>query len=201
MCGCCHLPSKCSNRNVWHDDLMLSIFLPPVGEQKGIRHCKMKSCFCCYWMKLGKRQVVPLATKENWPDSHLAIHDTGRVKVSQEIFHLIVTLPILHYVPMVGRNIRLKDIIHQAVQAALFRLAVLLQYPPISCSFEATWETEQKAKDNIEFSTGYGKGFTQACSLPLTKWSFRSFRGTCMCTCSKGWGARRCSDTQGSANT
>lgn len=72
------------------------------------------------------------------PDPHFAVHDTGGVEFSQQIFHLVVSLSIFHHVAMVGRNIGLQDIIHQAVEAALLGFTVLLQYPAVGRCLETT---------------------------------------------------------------
>lgn len=83
-------------------------------------------------LKLRKRP------RSHSPDPHFAVHNTGGVKLSQQIFYLVVSLPILDHVSVVGRDIGLQDIVHEAVEAALLRLTVLLQYPAIGCRPETT---------------------------------------------------------------
>lgn len=83
-------------------------------------------------LKLGKH------LRRHSPDPHFAVHNTGGVKLSQQIFHLVVSLPILDHISVVGRDIGLQDIVHEAVEAALFRFTVLLQYPAIGCRLETT---------------------------------------------------------------
>lgn len=72
------------------------------------------------------------------PDPHFAVHNTGGVKLSQQIFHLVISLPVLDHISVVGRDIGLQDIVHEAVEAPLLRFTVLFQYPAIGCRLEAT---------------------------------------------------------------
>lgn len=83
--------------------------------------------------------MLKLSSKsEDQPDAHLAIHDASRLKLSQQIFHLVVLLTVLLHVAMVGRDVRLEHVVHQPDQTALLALTVLLQDAAVSSGLEIT---------------------------------------------------------------
>lgn len=61
------------------------------------------------------------------PYSHLTVHHTWVVKLSQQILHLVVFLAVFLYVSMVTRDVGAKHVLHQEGQAALLTFTVFLK--------------------------------------------------------------------------
>lgn len=61
------------------------------------------------------------------PYSHLTVHHTRKVKLSQQILHLVVLLPVLLYISVVAGDKRTEHILHQEGQAALLAVTVFLK--------------------------------------------------------------------------
>lgn len=61
------------------------------------------------------------------PYSHLTVHHTWVVKLSQQILHLVVFLAVFFYVSMVTRDVGAKHVLHQEGQTALLTFTVFLK--------------------------------------------------------------------------
>ena len=61
------------------------------------------------------------------PHSHLTVHHTREVELSQQILHLVVFLAVLLYISMVTRDIGAQHVPHQERQTALLTFTVFLK--------------------------------------------------------------------------
>lgn len=66
------------------------------------------------------------------PAPHFAVHDAGRVKVSEEVVHEVVILLVMLSHAIVSRNEGPKRVAHELQKTLLLALAVLLQEPSIT---------------------------------------------------------------------
>lgn len=61
------------------------------------------------------------------PHSHLAVHHTRKVKLGQQVLHLVVFLTVLLHISVVTRDVLAQHIPHQEGQAALLTVTVFLR--------------------------------------------------------------------------
>lgn len=61
------------------------------------------------------------------PHSHLAVHHTRKVKLGQQVLHLVVFLTVLLHVSVVTGDVRAQHIPHQEGQATLLTVTVFLR--------------------------------------------------------------------------
>lgn len=108
-------------------------------------------------------------TRRVSPHSHLAVHHTREVKLSQQVLHLVIFLAILFHVAMVTRDIRAKHVLHQEGQTALLAFAVFLH------GTKATVLTSDGEADHFQSETVSGsltfsmRPFAPALKLPVEK--------------------------------
>lgn len=77
------------------------------------------------------------------PGTHLAVHDGGRVKVSQQVVHQIVILLVSLNDAIITGHVGAENVLHQLLEALLLTLAVSLQQATVLPRLEVTLRRTQ----------------------------------------------------------